>query len=109
MGRTIYHINDPKIVEHVFKEFAFFIKEINEAHSLYKVKSPHANVFLTSTHMEIWREAHKFMVLLMGPKAIDKHALIVLAIVRSTFPIFDELKNDKRTWNVYDYMLKLSS
>ncbi len=45
----------------------------------------------------------------MGPKAIDKHALTVLATVRSTFPIFDELENGKRAWNVYDYMLKLSS
>lgn len=109
MGRTVYHTNDPEIVGHVFKESAFFTKEINEAHPLYGVKSPHAGVFLTSTHTEIWREAHKFMVPSMGPKAIDKHALTVLATVRSTFPIFDELENGKQAWNVFEYMLKLAS
>lgn len=109
MGRTVYHTNDPEITAHIFKESAFFTKDINEAHPLYGVKSPHAGVFLTSTNTPVWREAHKFMVPSMGPKAIDKHIVTVLAIVRSSFPVFDELENSKQAWNVYDYMLKLSS
>lgn len=109
MGRTVYHTNDPEITAHVFKESAFFSKEINEAHPLYGVKSPHAGVFLTSTHTDIWKEAHKFMVPSMAPKAVDKHALTVVSTIKSTFPIFDELQDRKQAWNVYDYMLKLSS
>lgn len=109
MGRTVYHTNDPEITAHVFKESAFFSKEINEAHPLYGVKSPHAGVFLTSTNTDIWREAHKFMVPSMGPKAIDKHMLTVHAIVQSALPVFEALEKEKQAWNVYDYMLKLSS
>ncbi|KAK3319188.1 cytochrome P450 monooxygenase [Apodospora peruviana] len=109
MGRTVYHTNDPEITGHVFKESAFFTKEINSAHPLYGVKSPHAGVFLTSTHTDIWKEAHKFMVPSMGPKAIDKHCRTVVDIVRSTFPVFDELERTKQAFNVYDLMLKLSS
>ncbi|KAK3311845.1 cytochrome P450 monooxygenase [Apodospora peruviana] len=98
-----------QITGHVFKESAFFTKEINSAHPLYGVKSPHAGVFLTSTHTDIWKEAHKFMVPSMGPKAIDKHCRTVVDIVRSTFPVFDELERTKQAFNVYDLMLKLSS
>ncbi len=96
MGQTIYYTNDPKIVEYVFKEFVFFIKEINKAYLLYRVKSSYINVFLTSIYTKIWRETYKFMVFSMEFKAINKHALIVLAIVWSTFLIFDKLKNGKR-------------
>lgn len=109
MGRTVYHTNDPEITGLVFKESAFFTKSINKAHPLYGVKSPHAGVFLTDTHTDAWKEAHKFMVPFMGPKAIDKHAVTVLSIVRSTFPVFDRLEEDKQAWNTFDYMLKLSS
>ncbi|KAK8110609.1 cytochrome P450 monooxygenase [Apiospora kogelbergensis] len=110
MGRKVYHTNDPEITGHVFKESAFFSKEINEAHPLYGVKSPHAGVFLTSTHTEVWREAHKFLVPTMGPKAIDRHAVTVLSLAQRLFPIFDELEGERReAWNVFEYMLKLSS
>ncbi|KAK3319753.1 cytochrome P450 monooxygenase [Cercophora scortea] len=109
MGRTVYHTNDPEITGHVFKESAFFTKEINKDHPLFGVLSPHAGVFLTSTHTAIWKEAHKFMVPSMGPKAIDKHMVTVLAIVRSTFPVFDELERTRQAFNTYDLMLKLSS
>ncbi len=53
MGQTIYYTNDPKIVEYVFKEFVFFIKEINKAYLLYRVKSSYINVFLTSIYTKI--------------------------------------------------------
>ncbi|KAI1736259.1 putative cytochrome P450 [Xylaria scruposa] len=109
LGRTVYHTNDPEVTAHVFKESAFFSKEINEAHPLYGVTSPHAGVFLTNTHTDVWKEAHKFMVPSMGPKAVDRHALTVVDTVRSAFSIFDELQDIGQAWNVYDYMLKLSS
>ncbi|KAI1840220.1 hypothetical protein JX265_010784 [Neoarthrinium moseri] len=109
MGRTVYHTNEPEIVAHVFKETAFFTKEINEAHPLYGVKSPHAGVFLTDTHTDVWKEAHKFMVPAFGPRAIDKYSTVVVATARKTFPVFDKLEEENLAWNVYDYMLKLAS
>ncbi|KAI1826870.1 cytochrome P450 monooxygenase [Xylaria intraflava] len=109
MGRTVYHTNDPEITSHIFKESAFFSKEINESHPLYGVKDSHAGVFLTSTHTDAWKEVQKFMVPSMRTEAIDKYSPTVLAITRSTFSVFDELESQKEAWNAYDYMLKLSS
>lgn len=109
MGRTVYHTNDPEITAHVFKETAFFTKEINSAHPLYGVKSPHAGVFLTDTHTNVWKEAHKFMVPAFGPRAIEKYGKIVATIVRKSFHVFDKMEDDGLAWNSFEYTLKLTS
>ncbi|KAL1301915.1 hypothetical protein AAFC00_006092 [Neodothiora populina] len=109
MGRTVYHTNDPVISSHVFAETDFFTKDINKAHPLYGVKSPHAGVFLTNTDTDTWRKAHKFFVPAFSPKAINHYTPRMQATVEQSFTIFDELDRQGSAWNAYNYMLKLSS
>jgi hypothetical protein len=109
MGRTVYQTNDPEIASIVLAESDFFTKYINEAHPLYGIKNKDAGIFLGDTDTPEWRAAHKFLPPALGPKAVRHYAPTMQLTVEDAFKVFDELDKRQESWNVYQYMIKLSS
>jgi cytochrome P450 len=92
-----------------FSETEFFSKEITPNHPLYPIKSPPAGVFLGDTNSPDWKIVHKFLPPALGPVAVRHYAPQMNKCVDGSFPVFDELESSSSAWNVYQYMLKLSS
>lgn len=109
MGKTVYQTNDPLIAQIAFCEDEFFSKQIVENHPLYPIKQQAAGVFLGDTSHPSWKVVHKFMPPALGPKAVRHYSPLMNHDIRSSFPVFDELEQKDEAWNVYQYMLKLSS
>ncbi|KAF2720981.1 cytochrome P450 [Polychaeton citri CBS 116435] len=109
MGKTVYQTNDPTIAQIAFSESEFFSKDINEDHPLYPIKNDLAGVFLGDTKSPNWKIVHKYLPPALGPKAVRHYAPVMNKCVTDSFPVFDELDDRGEAWNVYQYMLKLSS
>lgn len=109
MGAMNYQTNDPQIAQIVLSETEFFSKEINKMHPLYPIKNDTAGVFLGDSSSPNWNIVHKFMPPALGPKAVRHYSPIMNAELREGLPVFDELEKRDEAWNVYQYMLKLSS
>ena len=52
---------------------------------------------------------HKFLPPALGPKAVRHYAPTMNNCLNEAFPVFDQLEEQGAAWNVYQYMLKLSS
>lgn len=109
MGNAVHQTNDPDLGRIVFTENEFFSKEIVPGHPLFSVKSQEAGVFLGDTNHPSWKIVHKFLPPALGPKAVRHYAPVMNEELRQSFPIFDQLQGQNEAWNVYQYMLKLSS
>lgn len=109
MGAVIYTTNDPTLGAIVFTESDFFTKDIIPGHPLRPIKNDDAGIFISDTHTEAWRVAHKFLSPALGPKAVRHYQPIMQTAVQDSFVVFDELDERGEAWNVWPYMLKLSS
>jgi cytochrome P450 len=109
MGKTIYQTNDPALAEICFAETEFFSKEIVPAHPLFPIKNQRAGVFLGDTKNPDWKVVHKFLPPALGPKAVRHYAPQMNHCCEEAYPVFDELEARGEAWNVYQFMLKLSS
>ncbi|KAK5690303.1 hypothetical protein LTR17_025980 [Elasticomyces elasticus] len=108
-GSTTYLTNDPVIAQIGLSETEFFSKVIVPNHPLYPIKTPDAGVFLADSTDPSWKIVHKFMPPALGPKAVRHYAPIMNQELRMSLPVFDELESRDEAWNVYQFMLKLSS
>lgn len=109
MGKMTCQTNSPELAQIVFAESEFFSKEIVPDHPLYPIKNNKAGVFLGDTSNPSWKIVHKFLPPALGPKAVRHYAPQMNACANEAFPVFDELEQRNESWNVYQYMLKLSS
>ncbi|KAM0722109.1 hypothetical protein Q7P37_001550 [Cladosporium fusiforme] len=112
MGKTVCQTNDPAIGQIVFTESDFFSKEVNDDHPLKPIKQDAAGVFLTDPTPfsdQHWKLVHKYLPPALGPKAVRHYAPKMNEECRVAFPVFDELSERNEAWNIYQYMLKLSS
>jgi cytochrome P450 len=109
MGSVIYHTNDPTLGTIVFNESDFFTKNIIPGHPLRPIKNEHAGIFVSDTDTEEWRINHKFLSPALGPKAVRHYQPMMQKAVEDTFQVFDEFDRRDDAWNVWPYMLKLSS
>lgn len=109
MGAVIYTTNDPTLGAIVFTESDFFTKDIIPGHPLRPIKNDDAGIFISDTHTEAWRVAHKFLSPALGPKAVRHYQPIMQTAVQDSFVVFDELDERGEAWNVWPYMIKLSS
>lgn len=109
MGAVNYFTNDPELTQIGFSETEFFSKEIRQGHPLYPIKNNLAGVFLGDTSNPSWNIVHKFLPPALGPKAVRHYGPTMNGCLDESLPIFDELEENGDAWNVYQYMLKLSS
>jgi cytochrome P450 len=109
MGSDIYHTNDPVLGGIVYNESDFFTKNIIPGHPLYPIKNKHAGIFVSDTETEEWRRNHKFMSPALGPKAVRHYQPMMQKAIEDSFKVFDELDGRDEAWNVWPYMLKMSS
>lgn len=109
MGSDIYHTNDPTLGQIVYDESDFFTKNIIPGHPLYPIKNQHAGIFVSDTETEEWRRNHKFMSPSLGPKAVRHYQPMMQKAIVDSFKVFDELDDCDEAWNVWPYMLKMSS
>ena len=109
MGATSCYVNDPQLAQICFSETQFFSKQIIPGHPLFPIKQPEAGVFLADTDDPSWKIVHKFMPPALGPKAVRHYAPQMNNCIEEAWPVFDELEKRGEAWNVYQYMLKLSS
>ena len=109
MGKVICQTNDPELAQICFNETEFFSKEIVPDHPLYPIKNQKAGVFLGDTSNPDWKIVHKFLPPALGPKAVRHYAPQMNRCCEESFPVFDELEDRGEAWNVYQFMLKLSS
>ena len=109
MGSVVAQTNDPEMASIVFAESEFFSKTIGPNHPLLPIKNDQAGVFLSDTSNPNWKIVHKFMPPALGPKAVRHYAPQMNQCCEEAYPVFDELENKNEAWNVYQYMLKLSS
>lgn len=109
MGSVVYETNDPQLGLIVFSESDFFSKNIIEGHPLRPIKNKHAGIFVSDTDTEEWRTSHKFLSPALGPKAVRHYQPMMQQAVEDSFRVFDELDGRDEAWNVWPYMLKLSS
>jgi cytochrome P450 len=109
MGSVVYHTNDPVLSAIAFTESDFFTKNINEAHPLRPIKNKDAGIFVSDTDTEEWRTSHKFLSPALGPKAVRHYTPMMQQIVEDSFRVFDEFDDCDEAWNVWPYMVKLSS
>lgn len=108
MGKQNYLTNDPAIATLAFQESHFFSKFITPDHPLAGIKDNRA-LFIGDTDTDAWRQAHKFIPPAMSPKAVRHYTPMMQASVQSTYKVFDQLDEEDKAWNVYQYMLKLAS
>ncbi|SMR50637.1 unnamed protein product [Zymoseptoria tritici ST99CH_1E4] len=109
MGSVVCQTNDPELADVCFAETEFFSKEINSSHPLYPIKQQQAGVFLADTSAPAWKVVHKFLPPALGPKAVRHYAPEMNGCCNEAFPVFDKLESENEAWNVYQFMLKLSS
>lgn len=109
MGKIVAQTNDPELAQICFSESEFFSKEIVPDHPLYPIKNQKAGVFLGDTDNPDWKVVHKFLPPALGPKAVRHYAPQMNSCCEESFPVFDEMEKADQAWNVYQYMLKLSS
>ncbi|ERF70804.1 hypothetical protein EPUS_08991 [Endocarpon pusillum Z07020] len=109
MGATNCYTNDPQLALICFSETHFFSKQIIPGHPLFPIKQNKAGVFIGDTNDPSWKVVHKFMPPALGPKAVRHYAPTMNNCVDEAWPVFDELEKRGKAWNVYQYMLKLSS
>jgi cytochrome P450 len=109
MGSAVSQTNDPELAQIVFAESEFFSKEIVPNHPLYAIKKQDAGIFLGDTSNPDWKIVHKFLPPALGPKAVRHYAQQMNDCFNESVPVFDELEDQNKAWNVYQYMLKLSS
>ncbi|KAI4732121.1 putative cytochrome P450 monooxygenase [Aureobasidium sp. EXF-10728] len=109
MGAINYQTNDPRIAQIVLSKSDFSSKEINKKHPLYPIKNDMAGVFLGDTSSPNWKIVHKYLPPALGPKAVRHYSKTMNHELRLSLPVFDELESQDAAWNVYQYMLKLSS
>jgi cytochrome P450 len=108
MGKTTYLTNDPSISMLAFAESQFFTKKITPSHPLFGLKD-NTSIFLGDTETANWEVAHKFIPPCMSPKAVRHYTPLMQESARGSFKVFDELDARDESWNVYHYMVKLSS
>ncbi|QIW98537.1 hypothetical protein AMS68_004055 [Peltaster fructicola] len=108
-GALNVQTNDPELAEIIFAESEFFSKEIVPSHPLYTIKNSMAGVFVADTSDPAWKLVHKFLPPAFGPKAVRHYAPIMNGCIDETWSVFDKLEASNEAWNVYQYMLKLSS
>ncbi|USW53726.1 Putative cytochrome P450 [Septoria linicola] len=109
MGQTVCQTNDPELADICFAESDFFSKENTPEHPLYPIKQQMAGVFLADTSHPSWKVVHKFLPPALGPKAVRHYAIAMNECCKESYPVFDELEAKNEAWNVYQFMLKLSS
>jgi cytochrome P450 len=109
MGSVVCQTNDPELADICFAESEFFSKEITPNHPLYPIKQQKAGVFLADTSEPSWKIVHKFLPPALGPKAVRHYAPEMNATCNEAWSVFDQLEESNEAWNVYQYMLKLSS
>ncbi|CAG8101477.1 unnamed protein product [Penicillium nalgiovense] len=108
MGKTTYLTDSPEVAAVALTESVYMTKKINENHPLWGVKDNTA-IFIGDTETENWRLAHKFLPPAMGPKAVRHYTPLMQECVRESFAVFDELDARGKSWNAYQYMVKLAS
>jgi cytochrome P450 len=108
MGKTTYLTDSPEVAAVALMESVYMTKKINENHPLWGVKDNTA-IFIGDTETENWRLAHKFLPPAMGPKAVRHYTPLMQECVRKSFAVFDELDSRGKSWNAYQYMVKLAS
>ncbi|OQE43621.1 hypothetical protein PENCOP_c003G06013 [Penicillium coprophilum] len=108
MGKTTYLTDSPEVAAVALTESVYMTKKINESHPLWGVKDNTA-IFIGDTETENWRLAHKFLPPAMGPKAVRHYTPLMQECVRKSFAVFDELDAHGKSWNAYQYMVKLAS
>ncbi|KAJ5506197.1 Cytochrome P450 [Penicillium expansum] len=108
MGKTTYLIDSPEVAAVALAESVYMTRKINENHPLWGVKDNTA-IFIGDTETENWRLAHKFLPPAMGPKAVRHYTPLMQECVRQSFAVFDELDSRGKSWNAYQYMVKLAS
>ncbi|GAB7339728.1 hypothetical protein MBLNU457_6294t1 [Dothideomycetes sp. NU457] len=109
MGSVVHQTNDPELASIVFVESEFFSKQIGPNHPLQPIKNNLAGVFLGDTSNPNWKIVHKYMPPALGPKAVRHYAPQMNSCCEESYPVFDDLEDKGEAWNVYQYMLKLSS
>ncbi|KAL7939429.1 cytochrome P450 [Trichoderma chlorosporum] len=108
-GTTWNYTNDPNLTNICFTESEFFTKGVIEGHPLHPFNLGDAGIFFGSTDTENWRANHKFFPPALGPKAVKHYAPKMQATIEDSFTVFDQLDRDGEAWNVFPYMLKLTS
>lgn len=108
MGKTTYLTDSPEVAAVALTESVYMTKKINENHPLWGVKDNTA-IFIGDTETENWRLAHKFLPPAMGPKAVRHYTPLMQECARKSFAVFDELDARGKSWNAYQYMVKLAS
>ncbi|KFZ25394.1 hypothetical protein V502_00130 [Pseudogymnoascus sp. VKM F-4520 (FW-2644)] len=108
MGKTTYLTEAPEVAVHAFTESTYFTKKINPSHPLWGIKDNTA-IFIGDTETENWRLAHKFLPPAMSPKAVRHYTPLMQQCVRDSFSVFDAMDEQDRSFNVYQYMIKLAS
>lgn len=109
MGKMTCQTNDPEFAQICMSETEFFSKQIVPDHPLFPIKNQKAGVFLGDTSDPNWKVVHKFLPPALGPKAVRHYAPQMNQCCSESFPVFDELESRHEAWNVYQFMLKLSS
>ena len=109
MGRINYLTNDPEMATYVFRENALFTKKTSDPnHPLFGMRDNSA-LFFCDTDSPAFKLAHKFLPPSMSPKAVRHYTPLMLETVRGTFKVFDAFDERGLAFNVYQYMVKLSS
>lgn len=108
-GTTWNYTNDPNLTNIIFTESEFFTKGVIEGHPLHAFNLGDAGIFFGSTDTESWRANHKFFPPALGPKAVKHYAPKLQDTIEDAFSVFDQLDKDGEAWNVFPYMLKLTS
>lgn len=109
LGTKWHYTNDPLLANICFTESEFFTKNVIPGHPLHAFKLGDAGLFFGSTDSESWRVTHKFFPPGLGPKAVKHYAPKMQVTVEDSFNVFDQLDKDGEAWNVFPYMLKLTS
>ncbi|PGH18236.1 hypothetical protein AJ79_00575 [Helicocarpus griseus UAMH5409] len=108
MGKTTYLTESPEVAACALAESAYFTKKINSSHPLWGVKDNTA-IFIGDTETENWRLAHKYLPPSMSPKAVRHYTPLMQDSVRDSFSVFDALDEQDKSFNAYQYMVKLAS
>ncbi|KAL7908577.1 cytochrome P450 [Trichoderma velutinum] len=108
-GTTWNYTNDPNLTNIFFTESEFFTKGIIEGHPLHPFNLGDAGIFFGSTDTESWRANHKFFPPALGPKAVKHYAPKLQDTIKDAYSVFDQLDQEGEAWNVFPYMLKLTS
>ncbi|KAL7956769.1 cytochrome P450 [Trichoderma compactum] len=103
------YTNDPNLTNTFITESEFFTKAVIEGHPLHAFDLGDAGIFFGTTDTESWRANHKFFPPAIGPKAVKHYAPKLQDTIEEAFSVFDQLDKDGEAWDVFPYMLKLTS